>query len=267
MCGAVFSEGTRFTLASSTASSELSSAVHLPEPRVFVREGFLWDEQQAYLFDIDGTLLRDPGRVHYNAFFAGVKSVMGRDLMLDGVTVAGNTDPGILHDAFRVAGLDDAEWRPHLENVLEAIRAEVLAQRETMLVRVMPGVEATLAYLKAKGAAIGVATGNLEAIGWHKIEIAQLRDWFSFGGFSDRFAVRADMVAHAARIARAIVGPDASVCVVGDTPFDISAARTNGLPVIAVATGRYSFQELMECHPDACATTLEALLQQIALPA
>jgi phosphoglycolate phosphatase-like HAD superfamily hydrolase len=257
-------EGTAPTLASTATSSGLPAAGQLQDAHVFVREGFLWDEQPAYLFDIDGTLLRDPGRVHHNAFFAGVKSVMGRDLVLDGVTVAGNTDPGILHDAFRIQGLAESEWRPQLEEVLEAIRVEVLAQRETMRIKVMPGVEATLAHLKAKGAAIGVATGNLEAIGWHKIEIAELRDWFAFGGFSDRFAVRSDMIAHAAGIARAFAGPDASVCVVGDTPSDVSAARANGLPVIAVATGRYSFDELMECQPDACATTLEALLRQTA---
>jgi phosphoglycolate phosphatase len=251
-------------LASSTVSTGSPATGSLPEPQVFIREGFSWDEQSAYLFDIDGTLLRDPGRVHYNSFFSSVKSVMGRELVLDGVTVAGNTDPGILHDAFRVARLEDAEWRPYLEDVLEAIRTEVLAQRETMQIRVMPGVAEALAHLKAKGAALGVATGNLEAVGWHKIEIAGLREWFAFGGFSDRFAVRAEMIGHAAAIARAIAGPAASVCVVGDTPFDISAARANGLPVIAVATGRYSFDELMNCSPDVCTTTLEALLQQTA---
>jgi phosphoglycolate phosphatase-like HAD superfamily hydrolase len=249
-------------LASTTVSTPSPAIENLPEARVFVRDGFSWDEQPAYLFDIDGTLLRDPGRVHYNSFFSSVRSVMGRELVLDGVTVAGNTDPGILHDAFRVAKLDDAEWRPYLEDVLEAIRTEVLAQRETMQIRVMPGVAETLAHLKAKGAALGVATGNLEAVGWHKIEIAGLRKWFAFGGFSDRFAVRADMIAHAVAIARAFAGPGASVCVVGDTPFDISAARANSLPVIAVATGRYSFDELMNCDPDVCTTTLEALLQQ-----
>jgi phosphoglycolate phosphatase-like HAD superfamily hydrolase len=47
---------------------------------------------------------------------------------------------------------------------------------------------------------------------------------------------------------------------VGDTPFDISAARANGLPTIAVATGNFSFDLLMEHEPEVCATTLEALL-------
>jgi phosphoglycolate phosphatase len=231
-------------------------------PQVFIREGFVWDAEPAYLFDIDGTLLRTPDRIHYNSFFTSVKSVMGRELDLAPVVLHGNTDPGILRDAFRAAELEDPEWHPALEEILEAMRREVLAQREGMQVLVMPGVEATLGYLHSKGAALGVATGNLESIGWLKIELGGLRDWFTFGGFSDRFMVRSEMIADAAAMARAIVGADASICVVGDTSADITAARANSLPVIAVATGRYSFDELMHHSPDVCATTLQALLDQ-----
>ena len=249
-------------MTSLTVTAGPQAAAPTEEPRVFIREGFVWDAEPAYLFDIDGTLLRSQDRIHVTSFFSSVKSVMGRELDLDPVVLSGNTDPGILRDAFRAAQLEDSEWHPVLEDILDAMRNDVLAQREAMQVRVMPGVEATLEHLQAKGAALGVATGNLESIGWLKIELAGLREWFTFGGFSDRFIVRAEMIAHAAALARAIVGADASVCVVGDTPFDISAAQANSLPVIAVATGRYSFDELMECNPDACATTLEALLDQ-----
>ena len=245
-----------------TGTSGLQGIAPVEEPRLFLREGFVWDAEPAYLFDIDGTLLRSQDRIHVTSFFSSVKSVMGRELDLDPVVLSGNTDPGILRDAFHAAEMEDSEWHPLLEDILDAMRTDALAQREAMQVRVMPGVEATLEHLKAKGAALGVATGNLESIGWLKIELAQLRDWFTFGGFSDRFAVRADMIAHAAAMARAIVGAPASVCVVGDTPFDISAAQANQLPVIAVATGRYSFDELLKCNPDVCATTLEALLEQ-----
>ena len=249
-------------MTSLTATAGPQAIAPAEEPQVFLREGFVWDGEPAYLFDIDGTLLRSQDRIHLTSFFSSVKTVMGRELDLDPVVVSGNTDPGILRDAFRAAELQDSEWHPQLEDILDAMRNDVLAQRESMQVRVMPGVEATLRHLQGKGAALGVATGNLESIGWLKIELACLRDWFTFGGFSDQFIVRAEMIAHAAAIARAIVGGDASVCVVGDTPFDISAAQTNSLPVIAVATGRYSFDELMKCNPDVCATTLEALLDQ-----
>ncbi len=40
--------------------------------------------------------------------------------------------------------------------------------------------------------------------------------------------------------------------VVGDTPSDIEAARAVGVPVIALATGIYSFAQLRALNPDAC---------------
>jgi phosphoglycolate phosphatase-like HAD superfamily hydrolase len=54
--------------------------------------------------------------------------------------------------------------------------------------------------------------------------------------------------------------PDPTVCVVGDTPRDVEAAHSNSLPVIAVATGRCSFDELLECKPEACVSSLADLL-------
>jgi phosphoglycolate phosphatase len=244
-----------------TTALPTSPAGSLDRPaQVAIRDAFAWDAQDAYLFDIDGTILRSLDRIHYNSFAHSVRQVMSRELLLDGVTLSGNTDPGILRDAFRLARLDNTEWEPLLEEILDIMRTSVLSQREAMKVQVMPGLPAVLEHLHRRGAALGLATGNLEAIGWLKIEIAGLRDWFTFGGFSDRYAVRSEMIDHAAQIARKVAGPEATVCVVGDTPFDVSAAKANSLPVIAVATGRYSYDELLETDPDLCVTTLQDLL-------
>jgi phosphoglycolate phosphatase-like HAD superfamily hydrolase len=124
----------------------------------------------------------------------------------------------------------------------------------------MPGVEDTLKYLAERGATLGVATGNLEMIGWIKVERAGLREWFRFGGFSDRFPLRSDLIGNAAIKARELTNAQATVCVVGDTPRDIEAAHANNLPVIAVATGHFSFDELLEHKPEVCTTTLADLL-------
>jgi phosphoglycolate phosphatase-like HAD superfamily hydrolase len=129
-----------------------------------------------------------------------------------------------------------------------------------MRLLLMPGVEDALRHLTGKGALLGVATGNLEAIGWIKMEVAGLREWFRFGGFSDHFPIRAELVGHAARKARELAGADASVCVVGDTPRDIAAAHRNSLPVIAVATGNFDFETLNELRPEVCASSLADLL-------
>jgi phosphoglycolate phosphatase-like HAD superfamily hydrolase len=232
--------------------------------RVSIRDGFAWDAHDAYLFDIDGTLLRSRDRIHFDSFYSSVRSVLGRELVLDGVVVAGNTDPGILRDAFMLARLEDSQWQPHLDTILEEMRVFVAARRDEMQLILMPGVEETLAYLQKKGVALGVATGNLESIGWLKIEGLGLRRWFSFGGFSDRFHLRSEMIAHAIEEAHRHAGPAATVCVVGDTPNDILAARANGLATIAIATGNYTFDQLMEHQPEACATTLEALLDTVS---
>jgi phosphoglycolate phosphatase-like HAD superfamily hydrolase len=140
------------------------------------------------------------------------------------------------------------------------MRTAVAERRHELDLVRMPGVEETLRHLARKGGLLGVASGNLEAIGWIKIEQAGLREWFRFGGFSDHFPVRAELIGQAARKAREMAGGEASVCVVGDTPRDIEAAHANLLSVIAVATGRYNFDELLQHQPEVCATSLADLL-------
>jgi len=228
---------------------------------VHIEPGFRWDDQNAYLFDIDGTLLRSLDRVHFNSFAASIRQVTGVDLSLAGVSLHGSTDTKILRDACEQSGRTAAWIDPHFEEILESMRQMVAAEREQMDLLLMPAVKDTLRHLSEQGALLGVATGNLEAIGWIKLEEAGLRDWFRFGGFSDRFPIRQELIGDAARQARLLAGSNASVCVVGDTPRDIQAARANSLPVIAVATGHYSYEALMDLRPEVCATSLSDLLE------
>jgi phosphoglycolate phosphatase-like HAD superfamily hydrolase len=53
----------------------------------------------------------------------------------------------------------------------------------------------------------------------------------------------------------------AKICVVGDTPADVLAARANRLPIIAVATGVYSREQLLMEEPDLCLGSFEELLR------
>ena len=230
------------------------------EARTAIEGGFAWDAQDAYLFDIDGTLLRSRDRVHMDSLPATVREVMGIEVSLEGVSLAGNTDTSILREACALAGVPPEVLEPQMAAILEGMCANVAVRRHELQPILMPGVEETLKYLASRGATLGVATGNLEMIGWIKVERAGLREWFQFGGFSDQFPVRSGLIGNAAKKARELAGAHASICVVGDTPRDIDAAHANGLPVIAVATGHFSFDELLEYKPEACATTLADLL-------
>ena len=232
------------------------------EARIAIQPGFAWDAQDAYLFDIDGTLLRSRDRIHFNSFAAAMQQVTGHTLSLEGVVVHGSTDTAILRDAIRLSGLPEEAIEAQVRAILEAMCVEVTTRRGELNLVLMPGVEDMLRYLARRGALLGVGTGNLEAIGWTKIETVGLRQWFRFGGFSDHFPDRAELIGDAARKARELAGPAARVCVVGDTPSDIEAARANALPCIAVATGKFSFDELLEYGPEACVSTLADLLAQ-----
>lgn len=230
-------------------------------PRFWARSGFAWSEQRAYLFDIDGTLLLSRDRVHFESFAAAIEAIVGWPARMEGVSIHGSTDTKILRDACENSGLDADMTDAAFPAMLAYMRAHVAERRDQLDLAVLPGVPETLHFLNNQGALLGVATGNLEEIGWTKLEAAGLRSFFRFGGFSDHFPVRAELIGHAAQTARTLAQDStASVCVVGDTPRDIAAARANSLSVIAVATGHFSFDELQALEPDLCVSSLADLL-------
>ena len=223
-----------------------------------------WDAYDAYLFDIDGTLLHCTDAVHYNAFLDSLQTLSGRPLNLDGITVQGNVDIGILRDALTLAGVPEAEWRPRLDETRAAMCAHVEANKAGFQATVLPFVPEMLDHLRNKGAILGVATGNLEGIGIAKLTHAGLWDKFHFSGFSDAYEYRKDVFAGALKKGRALTNPEAAVCVVGDTPEDIRAAQANGLDVIATATGIFSYEELEAERPTRVVRSLADLTAVLA---
>ena len=219
-----------------------------------------WDGFDAYLFDIDGTLLNCSDAVHYFAFCHTLESIAGRPLTLEGVTAHGNTDVGILRDAFSLANVEDSVWRPQLDTIKNDLSTFVERRRDQVCVTVMPQVREVLQHLRDRGATLGVATGNLERVGKIKLGRAGLLDYFQFGAWSDDFEYRTDVIASAIAKARELAGGKAAICVVGDTPSDIKAAQTNMLPVIAVATGIYPLEELERAEPGLCIRSFADLL-------
>jgi phosphoglycolate phosphatase-like HAD superfamily hydrolase len=219
-----------------------------------------WDSYDAYLFDIDGTLLNCTDAVHYFAFCDSLTAVAGRPINLDGVVTHGSVDVAILRDAWALAGVPESTWRPRLDEVRRAMGSQVENNREDLRIDVLPGAREVLAYLRDRGAILGVATGNLAAIGVAKLSHCGLWEWFHFGGFSDAFETRADVFRAALEQARALTSPTASICVLGDTPADVQAAHANSLDIIAVATGIFSYDILAAENPTRCIHTLNDLL-------
>lgn len=230
-----------------------------------------WLAYDAYVFDIDGTLLNSRDLVHYRAFQTALREVYGCTRDVSEVPVHGNTDIGILRATARLGGIDDRTFEQRLPDALAAMRRNAHANTIDFRIEVCPAITKLLETLRQRGKTLGVATGNLAEIGWPKLAAARLKQYFNFGSFSDLapsdarcatsavfgrcgpvYEQRSEIFANAVTEARRILGSTATVCFVGDTPIDISAAKANRCPIIAVATGIYALDQLLKLQPDFC---------------
>ena len=206
----------------------------------------------AYVFDIDGTLLVTKDLVHWNALHQAMIEGYGVDATIEGIPYHGMTDISILRAALARAGVLDEEFEAGLANARAIVCREVAANRQAMRAHLCPGIPELLERLADEGKLLGIASGNLAAVGWHKVEAAGLRELFSFGFFSDRCENRAGIFREAAEHVSAQLGRKAHVCFIGDTPSDVRAAREVGAMIVAVASGTFSATELGACSPDVC---------------
>lgn len=231
------------------------------QPRNSSRNGFRWMSADAYLFDIDGTLLITRDLVHRNALHQAMREVYGVNATIDGIAYHGKTDLGILRVALERSGLSRRRFEASLPAALEVVCREVSKRADSIVAEVCTGISDVLEELKSAGKLLGVASGNLESVGWHKLEAAGLRDFFSFGCFSDHSEDRSDIFCCAVAEARRRRGPDTAVCFIGDTPDDVRAARYANAQIVSVCTGVFKAEELI-CHqPDACVSSCAELVE------
>jgi phosphoglycolate phosphatase len=220
---------------------------------------FDWRSFDAYLFDIDGTLLNSRDDVHYSAFLIAMRELYGRTIVLEGVPVHGSTDPIILLHALERAGICESEGRAALAAAMTRMCTEVEARAEDLRPELCGAIPELLAELKSAGKLLGVTSGNVGRIGWAKLKAAGIHEYFSFGSFSDRNETRTEIFRWGAEEVRRRLGSTASVCFLGDTPADVASAKACGFPVIAVATGIFSVVELAKGEPEMCIPDCESL--------
>jgi phosphoglycolate phosphatase-like HAD superfamily hydrolase len=214
----------------------------------------------AYVFDIDGTLLVTRDLVHWNALHQAMIEAYGVDTTIEGIQYHGMTDLSILRAALARAGVQDEAFEARLPQALEVVCREVDANQAAIDPHVCPGIPALLDRLRQQGRLLGVASGNLETVGWHKIEAAGLRQFFKFGFYSDKCETRAGIFQNAVDHVRRELGLSGQTCFVGDTPSDVRAAREIGAQIVAVATGTFSVDELSAYGPDSCIACCEELM-------
>jgi phosphoglycolate phosphatase len=213
------------------------------------------------LFDIDGTLVRRAGPHHREALVEGIRRVTGLDTTTAGIPVQGMLDPDIVGIMLRRAGASRAVIRQALPGIQKAASLYYLRVCPEIQEKRCPAVIPLLDRLTRRGILLGLVTGNLTRIGWHKLDRAGLRHYFRFGAFGEMATTRTGLARMAIREARAQgwIGRGAPVSLVGDSPNDVIAARGNGIRSIAVRTGITPPAELEAERPDFLLGTLREL--------
>jgi phosphoglycolate phosphatase len=209
--------------------------------------------ERLVLFDIDGTLVRGAGQHHKDSLIEGIRRVTGLSTTLDGVPTAGMLHRDLIAEMLRKLGHGERRIRMGLRQIMAECQTCYLANCTIDLQKnVCVGVRALLGQLKARGAVLGLVTGNLSQIAWRKLELAGLSEYFSVGAFAEDGTTRTRLAQVAARRAmkQGILGRNCRISLVGDHANDVEAAKRNGFRSVAVATGVTSLEELRAAKPD-----------------
>jgi pyrophosphatase PpaX len=196
----------------------------------------------AALFDFDGTLV-DTTEMIYQSMRHATTSVLGRDDIPRKTLLANVGQP-----LPRQMELLDAE---KAELLLEAYRRHHEEHHDDLIAR-FPGVEESLARLREAGIKVAVVTSKRCS----SVEMA-LKNYPGLRNVVDRFVTLEDTTEHKPHPEPLLSGlellggvPKDKAAYVGDSPFDVQAAKAAGLTSVAVSWGAFSEDRLREAEPD-----------------
>ncbi|HMA01082.1 MAG: HAD family hydrolase [Gemmatimonas sp.] len=227
-------------------------------------------KMKLVLFDIDGTILWSDGAGR-RAMTEALTTVFGGAGPTD-YHYDGKTDPQIVRDLMRASGHTDEtideRIAPLMERYLGGLERELAGGTRA---HVFDGVRELLDRLEARGdVVLGLLTGNLRAGAAIKLQAAGIDiNRFRVCAFGSDHHARGELPGLAQRRAKEELGleiPGDRIFVIGDTPADIECGQAIGARAIAVATGRYTPEELARHHPYALFSSLadtQAVLQVI----
>lgn len=210
------------------------------------------------LFDVDATLLKT-GNAGLRAMAAAAAHLFGEAFTWEGVVASGHLDPLIFAEAAAINGLDDDPHHHQAfhDHYLQKLPEELEHSKDQILV--LPGVLSLLDALRQRSqqradVVLGLLTGNYTKAVPIKLGAAGLDPtWFDITAFGDEGKSRPDLVELAMRkYAKRFGEPIESkrVIVIGDTPRDVNCAKAHNCVSVAVATGRYSTEQLREAGAD-----------------
>lgn len=187
------------------------------------------------LFDLDGTLIDTLDLIRTSMRYTTAQ-VLGAAL----------PDEVLMHNVGIPLAVQMREFSAeHADELLRVYRAHNDLVHDD-LVREFPGVEEALQLLTAHGLRLGVVTSKLRSVAQRGLDRFGLGQYFEVLVGSDDVTIHKPEpfpLLHAAQS----MGVEPGQCAyVGDSPHDMAAARSAGMPAIAATWGVASRERLRE---------------------
>ncbi len=164
--------------------------------------------------------------------------------------LAGSTDSGIVRGMLEHFGSD-----LKLEDFYQVYLQRLSPNLKSFAGTILPGVTSLLDEMAKSDATLALLTGNIAHGAKAKIDHYGLDEYFSIqvGAYGDDHHDRNLLGPVALERASSIHGfafEAKNSVVIGDTPKDIACGQAMGAATLAVATGRFSVEELNRCGAD-----------------
>jgi len=207
---------------------------------------------KGILFDIDGTLLKSYGGLGRIPFEISIEKVTGKKINLSKVDWLGRTDLDVIWNVL----LENNFKEEYIKNFIPLIFEEyinnfkIFSYKNIDKFELIPNVKNLLELIKEKP--IGLLTGNLKETAHIKLEILGINNYFPFGigGYGDEDRDRSKLVLYAINRMKNYYKNIDDFIIIGDSFRDILCAKKNKIKILAVATGKNSYDELKKYNPD-----------------
>jgi phosphoglycolate phosphatase-like HAD superfamily hydrolase len=215
-------------------------------------------KNKLFLFDIDGTLI-SPGPAARESINKAIEEYTGTTPNLQIKDVAGLTDRLIVRNALTKSGKNFNESTVNtivqkylflFEQKYQQTDGAFVYQDSLMLVQ----------KVKANGFNTGLLTGNMRRGAEIKLGKFDLMKNFDFGAFADDGLTRNDLPKAAKQIANNLYNieyKNEDIVLVGDTPEDATAAKTNDCKSIVVCRREEWYNDIVNAGADLVVKSLD----------
>ncbi len=222
----------------------------------FLQAGLFCFMKILVLFDIDGTVLQMKQGISKDIFSKFLIELFGRDIHERQIPrFHGMTDLQIIKEIAQNVNFPFERLETQLTENWQKLSEEFAKYCTKENIELLPGVAELIELLhKDSRVELGLLTGNIKQNAYAKLNVFDLGRFFPIGAFGDDSYDRNELPRIAfERANEYYVNSEFSEknsMLTGDSPRDIECGKTNSIPVMAVATGWTSKDELAQLNPD-----------------